>query len=377
MWGSHKLLRLIVPREEDAVRIGQEKHWRHHDRRRTVDIGVGSTVGIDKVPAEDIVGEEGRGCGIGRTGARLEVFAPGQVYHRTAAGGELKLACAVAGTAAVAYALHSAIIGGGGVEASTKKEIAIRHRPDGVDACRRYHHPQVGQSSVAVLQPDARRVLVVGSYAWWVGTGGAVGRKHIPASPFRPRCHGIGQRTGHIQARHCVGSKINEHDIFVCSIAPRCRHAVLRSAVITRAVAFAIYNTQGSRLKQLHLVTVIPRIEVAGVLLHSCLHYQHTAAAVAQQRHAGIAAVVVTAAPPIRLNLGAVGNVRPQWLVIRAGRYNARTKFDGAVGIGRELGVGSSPQRKGESDVAHIRHPRRRVVAVDEGRVHPSDVHPQ
>ena len=30
MWGSHKLLRPIVPREDDAVRIGQEKHWRHH-----------------------------------------------------------------------------------------------------------------------------------------------------------------------------------------------------------------------------------------------------------------------------------------------------------------------------------------------------------
>ena len=199
MWGSHKLLRLIVPREEDAVRIGQEKHWRHHvfvggvsRRCRTTSHGtthaspflIGRGI-LRHIPAG------GGGCG-------SEVFAPRQACHRTAAGGELKLACAVAGTAAVAYALHCAIIGSDGGETSTEEEIAILHRPDGVDACRRYHHSQVGQSSVAVLQPDARRVLVGGSNAWRVGTCGAVRRKHIPASPFRPRSHGIGQRAGHI-----------------------------------------------------------------------------------------------------------------------------------------------------------------------------------
>ena len=226
------------------------------------------------------------------------------------------------------------------------------------------------------MQPDARGVLIRGCYARRVGTSVAVGSKHIPASPFRPRCHGICQRTGNIEARLCVGGEIDEHHILVTGIALRCRHTVLRKTRIARTVALSIYNAQAARLKQLHLETVIPRIEAVIVLHQPCLHYQHPAAAVAQQRHAGVAAVVETTAPSERFHLGTSRNVRSQWLAVIAGGRNARAEPDGAVGIGRELGVGSSPQRKGEPDVAHIRKPRRRVVAVNDSRVRTADIHP-
>ena len=49
------------------------------DRRRVVDIRVGCAVGIDKVPAEDMVREEGSRSGIGRARTGLEVLNPGQV----------------------------------------------------------------------------------------------------------------------------------------------------------------------------------------------------------------------------------------------------------------------------------------------------------